>query len=235
MPIALRSDDAYVVLLPGRIARRPGAPLLSASELEGALTSKAVAGRTLHELLTGRGATAAVSSAGAALADLHAQPLPGDVPSEGHGPQQEAAALADAMERVIRYAPAEYAAIGERARLALEALVQLRTPKRRLTHGDLDDQQIRLTDDGLVAFINLGNPRAGDPVLDLANLIAHIDAAVEPVMAGVLRDALLAGYRAPVRWKRRLAIYEESASLRLACDRAVGGDPGVTAALALPT
>lgn len=178
----------------------------SPDELAGVRSNGAGTGTSLHELLTGPGAAEAVRAAGAALRDVHAQPLPADVPHEAYGPAQEAAALADWMERVIGYAPGMYARLGERALRVLEDLAELRTPKRRRIHGDLDDTRIRLTDDGLIALINVGSPIAGDPVIDLASLIAHLETAAGPVMASVLRDALLEGYGAPARWRRRLEI-----------------------------
>jgi aminoglycoside phosphotransferase len=234
MPVALQSRDAFVYQLPRRFSGRPSAPAPAAAQLRDVLTTQAVAGRPLHDLLAGSGAVAAVRAAGAALRDLHAQPLPSDAPREGYGPPQEITALTDAMERVIRYAPGMYAGLGERARRVLEHLAELRTPKRRLVHGDLDDTRVRLADDDDTALIDVGGPLAGDPVIDLANLIAHIEETAGET-ASVLRDALLESYEAPARWKHRLEIYEESARLRLACARAVASDAGVVAALALPT
>lgn len=233
MPIALQSRDALVAPLFVRAHQRR-APVRSGGELAGVRPVGAVPARQLRELLGGPRAVSAVCASGAALRDLHDQPLPAEAPRGGYGPPQEAAALAEAMERVIRNAPEMYATLGERARRVLEDLERLRTPKRRLIHGDLDDTRIRLTHDGDIVRIDADRPVAGDPVIDLANLIAHLEAAAEPVMASVLRDALLDGYGAPTRWKQRLEIYEESARLRLACARAVQSVPGVAAALALP-
>lgn len=177
----------------------------------------AVAARTLRELLGHPGALMAMRLAGGQLRRLHEQPLPPAAGCTTRGPRDEASALTADLERVIWQAPSAYAAVGERGRVVIEDLGELRTPPRRVIHGHLDLEQILLTDDGEAIIALPAGVTLGDPVIDLACLAAHLAAAVDPATAKVLRRALLVGYNAPARWGRRLAIYEQAMALRLIC------------------
>ncbi len=177
----------------------------------------AAGARTLREVLMHPGAVMAVRLAGTQLRRLHAQPLPPAAGCDIRGPRDEAQMLTTQLENVIWRAPAVYAAIGEEGRVALDELVALRTPPRRVIHGHLDLDQILLTNDGRAVIALPPCTTLGDPVIDLAGLTAHITAAVDPALATVLRRALLAGYGAPARWANRMATYEEAARLRLIC------------------
>lgn len=169
-----------------------------------------IATRPLHDVLAQPDVLTAVRMTGAALRRLHEEPLPAGIGRAVHGPAQEAEALAAALEQMIREAPGAYVLIGERARVVLEQLAALRTPRRRRIHGALDPGQVVIGDAALAARDTV---TAGDPVIDLATLAAGF----HPPAAEGLREALLAGYGAPARWQRRMDIYEEAARLRLVC------------------
>jgi streptomycin 6-kinase len=181
----------------------------------------ALTGRTLLDVLQHPGAVSAVRAAGAELRRLHRQPLPAASDRDVRGPREETVLLTTWLERMIWQAPGAYAVLGERSRRALDGLADLRTPRLRVIHGHLDAAQILLGSDGAVTIAEPASPLVGDPVIDLANLAAHLEADTDRITARVLRRALLVGYAAPSRWGLRLATYEEVARLRIACVDAV--------------
>jgi streptomycin 6-kinase len=181
----------------------------------------ALVGRTLLDVLQHPGAVSSARAAGAELRRLHQQPLPAPSERDVRGPREEAVLLTSWLERMILQAPAAYSLLGERSRRSLAQLADLRTPRLRVVHGHLDAAQILLGDGDAVTIAEPASPLVGDPVIDLANLAAHLEADTDRTTARPLRRALLVGYGAPSRWGLRLAAYEEAARLRIACVDAV--------------
>lgn len=220
------------VVRPGRVAALAAAhravhavaapAVLAEDEEAGILTIGAMRGRSLHDLLDGPGAAAAARTTGAAIRRLHGQPLPAAVGPGVHGPGEETEVLETWLQRLLWHDPAAHARLLDRARWVLDELGALPAVPSVLIHRDLHDKQVLIDDDGEVAFIDLDTLAAGDPGIDLANLAAHFDlrarqAGAPPGSTSALREALLDGYAANAAWRRRLAVFEQAALLRLAC------------------
>jgi aminoglycoside phosphotransferase (APT) family kinase protein len=102
------------------------------------------------------------------------------------------------------------------ARLLAEAPREL-----ALLHRDLHDTQIVLQDGEPVALLDLDHATYGDPALDLANLLVHIDLRARqglctPRRARMCATALVEGYSPDISLLRRLPAYAASTRLRLA-------------------
>ncbi len=91
-----------------------------------------------------------------------------------------------------------------------------------LIHRDLHDKQILVDDDGVVGLLDLDTLAIGDPALDVANLLAHLELRVLQGQgsldgARVAADAFLEGYRPAPELMERVVTYVATSRLRLAC------------------
>ncbi|MFV0407124.1 MAG: phosphotransferase family protein [Propioniciclava sp.] len=223
------------VVRPGRLTAATPPPLpgirqpavLEADPIRGTVTTAALPGRTLHALLAEPAdRRPALTAAGTALARLHAIPpaiLPGSQPGQAptHGP----AAEIDVLRRWWRLAaglgvaPAHIEPTVRRTETAL-----LNTdPALSVLHRDLHDKQLLLDDAAggtHVGLLDLDLLTMGDPALDLANLVVHLELRarqgrfpldqVQPLVA-----ALTAGYRPDTRTRAAFAAYQLATRLRL--------------------
>jgi aminoglycoside phosphotransferase (APT) family kinase protein len=94
-------------------------------------------------------------------------------------------------------------------------------PALALLHRDLHDTQIVLQDGEPVAFLDLDHATYGDPALDLANLLVHIDLRARQGLCSERRarmcaTAVVEGYSPDPKLLRRLPAYAASTRLRLA-------------------
>lgn len=173
-----------------------------------AVTTAALPGRTLHDLLGTPAAVAACRGAGAALAALHAVPVPaGAAP---HGAGEESAVL----DRWLGLARVHGVPVADQDRPHLP-----RPPRQVLLHRDLHDKQLLVDEDGTVGVLDFDLLAVGDPALDLGNLLAHLDLRVAQDLladAGPLRDAVLDGYAPDRALLTRLPAAERATRLRLA-------------------
>lgn len=88
-----------------------------------------------------------------------------------------------------------------------------------LLHRDLHDRQVLVADDGSVGLLDFDLLAAGEPALDLANLLVHLELREHQGLladAGVLRDAVLEAYRPSTATLTRLPAYAAATRLRLA-------------------
>lgn len=173
----------------------------------GLLRLESVGERTLLELTADEASgTALVAAAwhatGRALAELHALDPRG---LEAHGPEEEVCATRKALEA----AAASGAIADEEAerRLASVArrLRELGGRPAATIHRDLHDKQVLLARgadavDPRVGLIDVDTLAAGDPALDIANLLVHIrlraaQGLVAPRRAAIARRALLTALR----------------------------------------
>lgn len=107
------------------------------------------------------------------------------------------------------------AGLGEQA----TALGLPSTSERVLLHRDLHDKQVLVDEAGEVGVLDFDLLAAGDPALDLGNLLAHLDLRAAQglvVDAAPLRAAVLAGYGPSGAVLSRLPAYERATRLRLA-------------------
>jgi len=202
-------------------------PTLRAVDEElGAVTFTELPGRTLFDLLGDPRTTDAhlvtVSSAvGDALRRLHRTTVAAPLP------RHDAATELDVARRWVHLA-AEHQLLGRRAadlhhRLdqAADELAAART-EHALLHRDLHDKQLLLagTDVGLLDF---DLAALGDPALDLANLLTHLQLRTlqgrcSGERARACATAVLEGYgHRSGDWQRRLAAYRTTARVRLVC------------------
>jgi Ser/Thr protein kinase RdoA (MazF antagonist) len=147
---------------------------------------------------------------GTVLAHLHELSADEELPASDlptHGPEQERAVL---------------------GRWGCPA-VDLPAPARTtLIHRDLHDGQI-LIDDEHLGVIDADLLAIGDPALDLANLLVHLELRAEQGLLEVpatARKALLSGYRPDAGVLAALPAYEEATRNRLRAVYALR-DPGI--------
>lgn len=147
--------------------------VLQSDAQEKSLCFSALAGQSLHQIC--QQPTADVTQArrlGRALADLHD---PGRV---GHGdslmPHAESAVLANWLEKLVAFFPdlAQQIAPMIDQQRKRDALYQVREPS--IIHRDFHDKQIFHTDQA-VAIIDFDTLALGDPYIDLANLLVHLE------------------------------------------------------------
>jgi Ser/Thr protein kinase RdoA (MazF antagonist) len=175
-------------------------------------------GEPLHEALSRPGLAAKARAVGAALAHLHAAD-PSAVPP--HTCADEAAVLRRWHEHLRPFAPQ----FAELLSLAIEAttaaLLSLHQTRTALIHRDFHDKQVFVTKSARVGMLDFDMLAAGEPELDIANFLAHLElrAAQNVLTAGASAEAaesFLAGYDSRVN-SDRLRAYTDSARVRLAC------------------
>lgn len=138
-----------------------------------------------------------------------------------HGPEQEAAALTDWLERTAAFTGARPAFVHavEQVGEALRALPAAGTVP---THRDLHDKQLLWDPELGAGLLDVDTACLGDPALDLGNLRAHAlwrrrQGVWSPVQSDLVRrtvDTLAAAESVPAR---RVDLYEQATLLRLRC------------------
>ncbi|WP_157937001.1 glycosyltransferase family protein [Geodermatophilus chilensis] len=86
-------------------------------------------------------------------------------------------------------------------------------------HRDLHDRQVLVAGDGSVGLLDFDLLAAGEPALDLANLLAHLSLRQRQGLvadAAPLRAAVLEGYRPSSAVAARVPVHEATTRLRLA-------------------
>ncbi len=103
----------------------------------------------------------------------------------------------------------------------MERLLEAPSP-HRVIHRDFYDKQVVVSKDDRIGIIDLDTAAIGEPALDLANMLVHIELRVlqdelpERLGAKAAR-ALLQGYDPDDDTTRRLQTYCDAARIRLAC------------------
>ena len=175
---------------------------------------------TLHDLLAEPGSyvRALGHAVGEALARLHAVRVPDDLPAH------DLAAEVAVTERWLALA-AEHAEPPLDLRAALRGVrrrVAEHTPGGRVVlHRDLHDKQLLVDERGDVGVLDLDLLAAGDPALDLANLLVHLELrARQGLLTGVAAraaaDAVVAGYAPDDAVRAALPLHARLTRLRLA-------------------
>lgn len=193
--------------------------ILDADPVQASVTTAALPGRTLTDLLTEPTAAESCRAAGRTLAVLHR--LDPALATAGRA----APALHDlAAERAVtarwQRLAAEYGAPRPAWRPHRPHRGGHPGPPDRLVllHRDLHDGQLLINDDGEAGLIDFDLVAVGDPALDLANLIAHLELRADQ---GVIADpeplieAALNGYRPSPALRSRLPGHLELARDRL--------------------
>lgn len=221
----VRPDRALALARSGEVAHRlaggafaaPG--LLGQDEQTGVVRWSALPGVALHEVADAKGAERGARAAGRALRALHeAAPVS---PLPGHGPADERATLARWLALTAVYAPEAAAAIAPGVAAVGEALGDSCGPLTTI-HRDFYDKQILVATDGTVGLLDFDTLASGEPALDLANALVHVELrmlqgllAVE--LAERVQAALIEGYAPDASVRARLPAYADATRLRLAC------------------
>ena len=220
--------------LPGS-AELPGVRVpvsLAAAPHRGMVEHAELTGRALHHLLGearfGSDRTDRVSRAfgavGRTVRALHDATPPAGLPI--HHADGEVAITARWVDQALAHGVLEPL---DRVR-ATDALEALGTalgglaspPELTLVHRDLHDKQILVTDEDDAGLLDLDTLAVGDPAIDVANLLVHLElrmmqAHCRSEVAGVAGDAFLEAYRPDRDLRRRIDAYAGATRLRLAC------------------
>lgn len=233
------AGDVYLkVLRPGRAAvaagtlrhlAAAGLPVprvvaVDGSGEAGVLALGALPGATLHALLAHarvRGGSVAdddLVAVGALVRRLHECPAPRGVVA--HGPDDEVAVLDRARALAAGYGLG--GPDGSRVAGVRDALRSLGAPARVVPlHRDLHDKQLlRDPATGSWSVLDLDLLAVGDPALDLANLLAHLElralqGLLDPRLVEPWGEAVLAGYDADARTRAAIGPWQAAARLRL--------------------
>ncbi|MGH8875561.1 MAG: phosphotransferase family protein, partial [Acidimicrobiia bacterium] len=177
-----------------------------------------LAGRSLDELASSRSPEVlqAAAAAGEAVKALHTGPIPSGLPARDGA--AEAAWVEVWVERLAALAPF----LGGQARVTLprvrERLARSAEPAA-LVHADLHDRQVML-DGGRVGILDWDTVAVGEPALDLANLLVHMEVRAmlggrRAADAGPAGAAVMTGYGAA--HPGRIVDYAAAIRLRVAC------------------
>ena len=230
------ADTSYVkVVRPGTTAnvvapltavRPPGLRIpevLGTDDERGLVTVAAVTGRTLLDRLADPASddeelTSWAKQVGIAVRALHRHHA--ETPRLAHDGAAETAAARHWLEAASRYGLVD--AGRWRPRLQrVAAVLDGAPPELALLHRDLHDKQIVLQPGRPVGLLDLDLATYGDPALDLANLLVHLDLRVRQGVcskqrAAACSAALVGGYSPDAAMAGRLAGYASASRLRLA-------------------
>jgi aminoglycoside phosphotransferase (APT) family kinase protein len=197
--------------------------VLHADDSRGLVTISEMSGRTLHERLGDHRLSDEELSSdgkqiGAAVRILHGHRA--RVSRLVHDRTAEMAAAHRWLSAAARFGMLRSGAWREREE-QVESLLPDIPPELALLHRDLHDTQIVLQDGEPVALLDLALATYGDPALDLANLLVHIDLRARQGLCSTRRARMVAtgvldGYSADPDLLRRLPAYAASTRLRLA-------------------
>ena len=189
--------------------------VLAADPVRGTVTTAALPGVPLHDLLSGPRAVASCTAAGAALAEVHGLSPPGDLRHHGWSHEQ---AVTQRWEHLATRFGVGSSGSQERKH-SVEARTGADPEEMVLIHRDFHDLQVLVAEDGSVGVLDFDLMALGDPSLDLANLLAHLELRCRQGVvsdAGPLRQAVLSGYAPTPAVLSRVAGYEALAARRLA-------------------
>jgi len=196
--------------------------LLEVDETAGTVAGAALPGRSLHDLLAepDGGAVDAARELGAALRALHAADVP--PAAAAHDAAREAQVLLRAVDELESYVPALARRTRPAAATAARDLAALPAVAPAPLHRDLHDKQVLVGPDGRIGLIDFDTLAAGDPALDVGNLVAHLhlrglQGMGSPSHAADATAAFLDGYEAGEQLLRRAEAYAAATLVRLAC------------------
>jgi tRNA A-37 threonylcarbamoyl transferase component Bud32 len=199
--------------------------VMAADSNHGTMDCRALPGRTLHDVLadptlTTAEVAAAGRAVGLAVARLHACPPPSALGT--HYPTDELVVT----RRWLRQASVHglLADAGPLVRQRLEDAKRLLAGslcETAFLHRDLHDKQLVVDDDAVVGVLDLDLAATGEPALDLANLLVHLElrslqGLCPTARAQVCAEAVVDGYAPGLDTRRRVPAYALTTRLRLA-------------------
>lgn len=219
----LRRRMEHAATIPGLRA-----PQVEATdESAGTITLSTLPGRTLHDLLTDRVPAGTAEEVGLVVHTLHHR---GGGPPPwvaAHDLAAEVAAtrgLLDLAQAHHALAPGEIAALEQAVEHAASRVAEAGAAARpALLHRDLHDKQLLVDGDARaprVGMLDADTLGAGDPALDLGNVLAHLDLRVRQGWtssrtAAQVEAGLLDGYRPDRRTRRATEGYRDLTRARL--------------------
>ncbi|HHN78313.1 MAG TPA: hypothetical protein ENK11_06540 [Phycisphaerales bacterium] len=191
------------------------APIRSTDESIGMLVLRRLPGRNLHDLADPHAFVEGCAAAGRALRTLHVAP-PDGFPL--HDDDAEARMLRDRVEGIGVFVPALHGAASDACERVCKDLTAA-AGRRAVLHRDFYDKQIVIDTDGTPGFLDFDTLGVGEPELDLANMLGHIELRVlqgecSPETAREAATAFLDAY-GPANTDR-IGAYLDSTRLRLA-------------------
>ena len=157
---------------------------------------------------------------GGALRKMHAGPA--DAALSAHSSEDERHVVEKWLGH-LDWLRADLAADArERARHVVDALADETPAQSAPIHRDLHDGQLVVRDDGSIGVLDFDTLARGEPALDLANLLVHLELAVllgvvAREMVETAREALLAAYDPSPETARCIPAYADATRVRLVC------------------
>jgi aminoglycoside phosphotransferase (APT) family kinase protein len=188
--------------------------VLQVDDEVGAVVTAALPGRTLHDLLATPAAPAACRAAGRALAQLHRAPVPPGLARHEDGDERAVVRRWQQLAQLHGLAAAFPVPEPDVGAAAAD-----RDEEPTLIHRDFHDKQVVVDDDGEVGVLDFDLMALGSPLVDLANVLVHLELRVLQGLvadAAPLRTAVLEGYGASDAQLRALPRYERVTWERLA-------------------
>ena len=160
------------------------------------------------------------ASVGRMLRNLHATSP--DTATPAHTANEERTVVLKWLEDLEWLNPDLARSARKRAGDVLAALAEEAPAAHAPIHRDLHDGQIVVSSDGAIGVLDFDTLARGEPALDIANLLVHLELAAllgtrSSESADRMRAELLAAYDAPPETARRLPTYMDAARLRLTC------------------
>jgi hypothetical protein len=193
--------------------------LIWSNSPDGVTVWSALRGRSLYDLLDSEALIPAARATGTALHAFHAARI-GDL--RPHSPAHEREVVSTWMANVTAYDSS--IAVAPRSRFhAVDALLRAApTVVGVPIHRDFYDKQVFVAGDGRVGMLDFDTLALGDPALDLANVLVHLELRAlqghcKPERAHAAATALVSGYQPDAHLVARLPAYAAAARLRLAC------------------
>jgi phosphotransferase family enzyme len=201
-------------------------PEVTATDADhGTMDCRALPGRMLHDILadarlTNTEVTAAGRAVGIAVARLHACPLPAALGT--HVATDELVVTRRWLRLASVHGLLHDAGPLVRQRLEDARRLLAEPPcEPAFAHRDLHDKQLVVDDDGAVGVLDLDLAATGEPALDLANLLVHLElrslqGLCPAARARACADAVVDGYDPGLDTWRRVPAYALTTRLRLA-------------------
>jgi len=180
----------------------------------GSVVTTALPGRTLYELLATPAAIDGCRAAGRALAAVHRAAVPPG--ARRHDDEDERAVLCRWSQLAQLHGVTPAFDVPE---IDPADEGHSDSAKLALVHRDFHDKQVVVDEDGDVGVLDFDLLAAGPPMVDLANLLVHLDLrALQGLVADAapLRTAVLEGYQPSGGQLRQLPRRERSTWQRLA-------------------
>jgi Phosphotransferase enzyme family len=191
----------------------------------GTMDCRALPGRMLHDILadptrTTAEVTAAGRAVGLAVARLHACPPPSTLRT--HDATDELVVTRRWLRQASDHGLLDGAGRVVRQRLEDAKRLLADAPcETAFLHRDLHDKQVVVDDGGVVGVLDLDLAATGEPALDLANLLVHLElrslqGLCSAARARACAEAVVDGYAPGLDTGRRVPAYALTTWLRLA-------------------